>query len=190
MNLQERALADLRHLYGNMMSGTVRDSASAKRIAVGLLSPAIQALENSTPPTEAPGDPAFIQRMAQVALDACRDPAPAEPLVTFRKPQNRDEVIVLLRMASGLVTEINDQFGALLAQPAPATETDGELLARLGTDAMKWTEEFCKRTPSVYPDKMLGWFANAIEAGRSAGVRQHSVEYWRSIAVALGAPAE
>ena len=135
-------------------------------------------------------EPAFIQRMAQVALDACRDPAPAEPLVTFRKPQNRDEVIVLLRMASGLVTEINDQFGALLAQPAPATETDGELLARLGTDAMKWTEEFCKRTPSVYPDKMLGWFANAIEAGRSAGVRQHSVEYWRSIAVALGAPAE
>lgn len=42
-----RALADLRHLYANMMMGAVKDTASAKRIATGLLSPAIQLLENA-----------------------------------------------------------------------------------------------------------------------------------------------
>jgi hypothetical protein len=39
------ALAKLRHLYANMINGGVRDTASAKRIAEGLLSPAIEALE-------------------------------------------------------------------------------------------------------------------------------------------------
>lgn len=53
------ALAKLRHLYANMTNGGVRDTASAKRIAEGLLSPAIEALEKwGTPagavePTEA-----------------------------------------------------------------------------------------------------------------------------------------
>ena len=39
------ALAQLRHLYANLTNGGVRDTASAKRIAEGLLSPAIAALE-------------------------------------------------------------------------------------------------------------------------------------------------
>lgn len=39
------ALAKLRHLYANMLAGEVRDTASAKRIATGLLGPAIEALE-------------------------------------------------------------------------------------------------------------------------------------------------
>lgn len=39
------ALAKLRHLYANMLNGGVRDTASAKRIAEGLLSPAIAELE-------------------------------------------------------------------------------------------------------------------------------------------------
>ena len=39
------AIAKLRHLYQNMVNGAVRDTASAKRIAEGLLAPAIEALE-------------------------------------------------------------------------------------------------------------------------------------------------
>ena len=50
------ALAQLRHLYQNMVNGAVRDTASAKRIAEGLLAPAIEALERSTPPAVA-GEP-------------------------------------------------------------------------------------------------------------------------------------
>ena len=50
------ALAQLRHLYQNMVNGAVRDTASAKRIAEGLLAPAIEALERGTPPA-APGEP-------------------------------------------------------------------------------------------------------------------------------------
>ena len=50
------ALAQLRHLYQNMVNGAVRDTASAKRIAEGLLAPAIEALERGTPPAGA-GEP-------------------------------------------------------------------------------------------------------------------------------------
>ena len=39
------ALAQLRHLYANLTNGGVRDTASAKRVAEGVLSPAIAALE-------------------------------------------------------------------------------------------------------------------------------------------------
>ena len=45
MNTQPTALAQLRHLYQNMLNGGVRDADSAKRIADGLLGPAIAALE-------------------------------------------------------------------------------------------------------------------------------------------------
>ena len=43
-------LAQLRHLYQNMVNGAVSDAASAKRIAEGLLAPAIEALERGIPP--------------------------------------------------------------------------------------------------------------------------------------------
>jgi hypothetical protein len=42
-------LAQLRHLYANLMNGGVRDTASAKRIATGLLGPIIEKLENQRP---------------------------------------------------------------------------------------------------------------------------------------------
>lgn len=44
---QERALADLRHMYAQMVGGMVKDSAQAKRIADGILSRAIQKLEQA-----------------------------------------------------------------------------------------------------------------------------------------------
>lgn len=45
---QERALASLRHLYEQMVQGAVKDSAQAKHIAEGLLSPAIARLEQAS----------------------------------------------------------------------------------------------------------------------------------------------
>lgn len=38
-------IAQLRHLYANMVNGCVKDSAAAKRIAEGLLAPVIERLE-------------------------------------------------------------------------------------------------------------------------------------------------
>ena len=43
----DAALAQLRHLYDNLANGGVRDTAQAKRIAEGLLAPAIAALERA-----------------------------------------------------------------------------------------------------------------------------------------------
>jgi len=45
---------------------------------------------------------------------------------------------------------------------------DIELLKFMGTDARKWATEFCSRNPDVDFDTMVGWFANAINAGRYA----------------------
>ena len=53
-------LAKLRHLYQNMVNGAVRDTASAKRIAEGLLAPAIEALERATPPAEQQAQPGAV----------------------------------------------------------------------------------------------------------------------------------
>lgn len=40
-------LADLRHMYHQMVNGVVKDSAQAKRIAEGLLGRAIEKLERT-----------------------------------------------------------------------------------------------------------------------------------------------
>ena len=78
------AVAKLRHLYQNMVNGAVRDTASAKRIAEGLLAPVIEALERATPPAEqqtttkaAPGEPPGIQALMCVisSLHSLRDTA-------------------------------------------------------------------------------------------------------------------
>lgn len=51
---------------------------------------------------------------------------------------------------------------------------DAELLNYVGTDAEKWTEQFLAHAglDNAGPDfvsTMHSWFANAIEAGRTAG---------------------
>lgn len=54
----------------------------------------------------------------------------------------------------------------------PAPESDGDMLARIGTDGQKWAWEFLSRDfdPDDIDEGLLtGWFANAIEAGRTAG---------------------
>lgn len=51
-------------------------------------------------------------------------------------------------------------------------KTDGALLRDMGIDGMKWSEEFCKRFPTVDVSDALGWFCNAIMAGFDEGVRR------------------
>lgn len=59
------------------------------------------------------------------------------------------------------------------------TETSTEMVARIGTDGALWAAEFARvahehgaQFPACLPapgELIHGWFANAIEAGRSAG---------------------
>ena len=56
--------------------------------------------------------------------------------------------------------------------------TGPELLIYMGTDAAKWAAEWVKRANQLVASNghlidegwMISWFANAIEAGRSAGI--------------------
>jgi hypothetical protein len=52
-------------------------------------------------------------------------------------------------------------------------ETDGQMLTRLGTDAQLWADEYLSKAEEVFiydlENFTMTWFANAIEAGRSAG---------------------
>jgi hypothetical protein len=51
--------------------------------------------------------------------------------------------------------------------------TAGEMLTYMGTDAAKWAAEFVhlRKTRDMDEGAMISWFANAIEAGRSAGMK-------------------
>jgi hypothetical protein len=57
--------------------------------------------------------------------------------------------------------------------PNLATMSDGELLAWMGTDATRWAHVFemaAGRVPLDDEERrgwLIGWFANAIEAGRA-----------------------
>jgi hypothetical protein len=64
-----------------------------------------------------------------------------------------------------------------------SAETDAELLGRLGTDGQAWACEFLAKFDGetvggerVDEGLLLAWFANAIEAGRTAGEREPRVE--------------
>lgn len=56
---------------------------------------------------------------------------------------------------------------------APRAEADGAMLGRLGVDGAEWARQFMVVNGgfrlATDDDLMRGWFANAIEAGRSAG---------------------
>ena len=63
------ALAQLRHLYQNMVNGAVRDTASAKRMAEGLLALAIEVLERATPPAEQQAAPKVVPGVGNSGFD-------------------------------------------------------------------------------------------------------------------------
>ncbi len=65
------AIAKLRHLYKNLMCNGVRGTEDAKRIAQGLLAPAIEALERATPPAEQQAEESSVKLLAE-----CRDAFP------------------------------------------------------------------------------------------------------------------
>ena len=72
-NTPSDALAKLRHLYANMIQGSVRDTASAKRIAEGLLAPAIELLERSgTPQPVAQREPLTDEQIEDYCFAAIR----------------------------------------------------------------------------------------------------------------------
>ena len=69
-NTPNDALAKLRHLYANMMQGSVRDTASAKRIAEGLLAPAIELLERGAAPQPVVREPLTANQVSGLAESA------------------------------------------------------------------------------------------------------------------------
>lgn len=75
------ALSKLRHLYQNMVKGAVRDTASAKRIAEGLLAPAIEALEREALPAPAASQkPLTVGRIKEICRQhIARDKSKDEP---------------------------------------------------------------------------------------------------------------
>lgn len=78
------------------------------------------------------------------------------------------------------------------AQPAPQTvlatadEGDGAFLQRIGTDAKKWSIEFMERffnsPTTIDQSDLIGWFANAIEAGRTAGYAKGQADLSSAVA--------
>jgi len=50
--------------------------------------------------------------------------------------------------------------------------SDVKLLAKMGADAAIWATEYEARFPDKTPDwgTLVGWFANAIEAGAEKGI--------------------
>jgi hypothetical protein len=53
--------------------------------------------------------------------------------------------------------------------PRDDEESAGAMLARIGIDAQLWAREFVRLAPPTDEGTMIGWFANAIDAGRDAG---------------------
>ena len=53
--------------------------------------------------------------------------------------------------------------------------SDIDILAKMGTDAEVWADEYMERFANELPDRgnLIGWFANAIEAGASREARTH-----------------
>lgn len=67
-----------------------------------------------------------------------------------------------------------------MRQQAVTSESSSDFLRRAGTDAAIWAAEFNKIAAQLGYSRMdegwlIGWFANAIEAGRSAGIQYQQV---------------
>lgn len=124
----DAALAQLRHLYRNLIEGGVRDTAQAKRIAEGLLAPAIAVLERAA--------------LASAAQPASAPAAVAEPVAWLHDDPQRYDVIhaevkdllVKSRDAAGHLHRPLDKSAhytiPLYTAPAPAAQGDALDAAR------------------------------------------------------------
>lgn len=59
------------------------------------------------------------------------------------------------------------------SEPSPAPESAGAFLERLGVDGYKWAVEFHRQNLHIDTEIMIGWFCNAIEAGKAYERRSH-----------------
>ena len=122
-------LAKLRHLYQNMVNGAVRDTASAKRIADGLLAPAIEALERATPPAEQQAAPKAApgERLDECFPGESRVAVPqgliSAACFAIRNKRDGGKVLEQLRRYS-----VGDLSQPLAPQPAPAPLSDDDLV--------------------------------------------------------------
>jgi len=125
-------IAQLRHLYANMVNGGVKDSAAAKRIAEGLLAPVIEGLErlthgdNEQIKVEATpvaymyhdaedahsANPMLHSTMLVFACDRRPGYANETPLYTLPK---RDELLDTIEAQSEQIESLNKQIEALQA---------------------------------------------------------------------------
>jgi hypothetical protein len=108
------AIASLRHLYENMLNGAVRDTASAKRIATGLLGPAIEKLERA-----APIEPAKTEAPARIV-----DHIPADAATLLKELKNiaHDEDQPLGNRLQMISARISNFWDALSTPPTPEAE--------------------------------------------------------------------
>jgi hypothetical protein len=108
------AVASLRHLYENMLNGAVRDTASAKRIATGLLGPAIEKLERA-----APIEPAKTEAPARIV-----DHIPADAATLLKELKNiaHDEDQPLGNRLQMISARISNFWDALSTPPTPEAE--------------------------------------------------------------------
>ena len=143
----DAALAQLRHLYRNLIEGGVRDTAQAKRIAEGLLAPAIAVLERAA--------------LASAAQPASAPAAVAEPVAWLHDDPQRYDVIhaevkdllVKSRDAAGHLHRPLDKSAhytiPLYTAPAPAAQGDA-----LPREDFAWmvVKEACETEPADEDD--------------------------------------
>lgn len=121
----ERALSNLRHLYSQMAGGLVKDSAQAKRIAEGLLSPAIARLEQAARRAPAAQVPQVTPEMIEAAQEAYMPfgdmelaiqcalsaaPQPPEGLKRENPATKPEAAPVELPIPAAICTEVRTEF--------------------------------------------------------------------------------
>ncbi len=145
------AIAKLRHLYQNMVNGAVRDTASAKRIAEGLLAPAIEAVERATPPAEQQAAPKAAP--GELAASAAKG-AIMGAAYDFRDAHISGSMN-LKRSAHAALEDAVDN--ALAAQSAPQQE------AQEPTTVDKKTMELAESVGLIGPASRVGDLHAAIQ---------------------------
>ena len=104
-----------------------------------------------------------------------RDTAKREPYHTIPAPPDPESETPMSMEPYMDQDESNEHARPDRAEIPPEPMSDGERLAYMGTDAARWTDQFLGTlrwspdgTAALDWGHVLGWFANAIEAGRAA----------------------